>query len=79
MKQIFYPIEHEMEDFNYQKLIVTEFETMQGELIPVKSWILFWSYLAHENYLQCYKYLRYIGYYGKLSQALSVTKYFFFR
>ena len=74
LKQIFYPIEDQMEEFDYKNLIVTDCETMQGELIPMQSWILFWSYLAHENYLQCYKYLRYIGYYGKLSEALGVTK-----
>ena len=34
---------------------------------------MYWDYLANENYSKCYKYLRYIGFNGKLSEAMFLT------
>lgn len=74
INDIFFPIDDQfIQNFDYESLLVTEYDSIQGLLIPLQSWILFWAYLTHEDYAKAFRYLKYIGYRNGLSEAFLVT------
>jgi len=53
---------------------IVKSEIVNDEInIDMQSWISLWNLLTNQDYKRCFKFLKYIGFEGSLSDAFNIT------